>query len=134
MATTLQTARFPRNSLAHRQSVGARRLVVAFSKYASETIRLLEQEEKRLCAEFHVPGLPIADLCSLVRALDTVRDRRRITLGIPLPNGAQRRTLQLPQDGPVDVDLLPENGAEYRNPVADASHTHAQGADAQPTA
>jgi len=117
-------------SLANRKSVTARLLVVAFATYAGETIRRLRDEEKRLRRDFFAPDTTIEQRVALVRALDTLRDRRRVTLGIPLPNGPQRRTLNLPPEGPVDVDLLPEGTTTGYN----GDSTHTQVAEANPVA
>ena len=95
-------------TLSTRRARSAKAALVAFAAYVGDTIRQLNQEEKRLREDFFSPLTTVEQRVAIARALDTSRDRRRIVLGIPLPNGPQRRTFNLPPEGPVDVEMLPE--------------------------
>lgn len=95
-------------SLSRRKLASANAVLIAFAAYAGETVKRLQREELQLCKDFAAPDTTIEQRVAIVRALDIIRDRRRIVLGIPLPGPRAQRTLTLAPDGPVDVDLVPE--------------------------
>ena len=110
-------------SLTTRRAASVQAVAIAFAAYAGETVKRIQREELQLVRDFFAADTTIEQRVALVRALDTLRDRRRITLGITLPNGPQRRALQLPPDGPVDVEMLPEDTNEgYKGDSGPSQH------------
>ena len=124
---------FDSKSLKRREDRSRRRAKIAQVNLVGRTLFKLDAEERKLVDAFHSvemtgterdPYAWASALCSLTRALDSVRARRRITLGIPLPsaNGGKRRLLDMPPAPVRDAVLIPEhpasNGADSAIPTA----------------
>lgn len=83
MAVDFSQAKMPM-SLGKRENRARRAMTIISLKHIPDTLKRLEIQEKRLMEEFHSAFL-VKDLCAASHALDEIRERRRIILGIPLP-------------------------------------------------
>ena len=110
MQSIALTTRFL-TTLDAKHKLSAARATLQKATHVGLTLLKLRREEGRLSREFAKPERTVAELCQLICALDKVRERRRIILGIPLPgvNGRQR-TLDLGPAGPtMDAQLIADS-------------------------
>jgi len=104
-------------SLKRRENRASRAMTIISLRHIPDTLSRLDEQEKRLMEEFRT-AFTVKDLCSITSALDTIRERRRILLGIPLPgsrSGKETRIHRTLADASparmVDVIPIPDSDA-----------------------
>lgn len=104
---------FGSKSLSRRENRSARKAMLSKLSHVGFTLDRLDREEREGVERAMDPGCNNGEFCALIRALDTIRERRRILLGIPLPsaNGGKRRLIDMPQAQVRDAILIPAHQA-----------------------
>jgi hypothetical protein len=82
---------FAGKTLTRREARSSRDAALVRLTHVGVTLRSTDRDEKRVTTEFHAEGRSIPELCMLVRALDVLRERRRMLVDQGVPGSRRQR-------------------------------------------
>lgn len=117
-------------SLERKAVRSSNRFALSKVEHVGRTLYRLDREERKLVGGFEAISIDVGTerdpfawvnaLSMLIRALDTVRERRRIILGIPLPKAGTREPLELGPGDVKDAQLIGEGSQPGYNGQSDS--------------